>query len=126
MDPLCELEERQGVDLGRGYKNDQACTTFVEYIVKDQHEILAYTMTSAKFISLQTDGSMDAGDRENELFLALYFHFICQGWQGALFLTNFMCPGMTGTWQIKLNIVLTLRQSNFEMLLEHTVEDCSA
>ena len=58
MDPLCELEERQGVDLGRGYKNDQACTTFVEYIVKDQQEILAYTMTSAKFISLQTDGKL--------------------------------------------------------------------
>ena len=26
------------------------------------------------------------------------------------------CPGMTGTCPIKLNDVLTLRQSNFEML----------
>ena len=25
--PLCELEERHGVDLGQGYKNDQACAT---------------------------------------------------------------------------------------------------
>ena len=28
MGPLCEREERHGVDLGQGYKNDQACATF--------------------------------------------------------------------------------------------------
>ena len=30
MAPLCALEERHGVDLGSGYKNDQACAEFVE------------------------------------------------------------------------------------------------
>ena len=28
---LCELQERQGVNLGSGYKNEKARTTFVDY-----------------------------------------------------------------------------------------------
>ena len=32
MKPLCELEERHGVDLGQGDKNVQACAPFVDYI----------------------------------------------------------------------------------------------
>ena len=36
MAPLCALEEKHGVDLGSGYKNDKACATFVEYIAKQQ------------------------------------------------------------------------------------------
>lgn len=32
MASLCALKERHGVDLRSGYKNDQACTEFVEYI----------------------------------------------------------------------------------------------
>ena len=31
MKALCSLEERHGVDLGPGYRNDHACATFVEY-----------------------------------------------------------------------------------------------
>ena len=31
MGLLCELEERDGVDLGQGYKNDKACASFVDY-----------------------------------------------------------------------------------------------
>ena len=33
--PLCELEEKHGVGLETGYKNDQACANFVHYIVED-------------------------------------------------------------------------------------------
>ena len=73
MGPLCELEERHGVHLGQGYKNDQACATFVEYTAREQQEILVRVLTSAKFINLQADGSTDAGKMENELFLTLYF-----------------------------------------------------
>ena len=35
MKILCELEERHGVDLGQGYKNDRSCTAFVELIACD-------------------------------------------------------------------------------------------
>ena len=34
MSALCELEEKHGVDLGAGYKNNQACAVFVDYIIK--------------------------------------------------------------------------------------------
>ena len=40
MSSLCELEERRGVDLGSGYKNNQACTTFLEYVAQDFREQL--------------------------------------------------------------------------------------
>ena len=30
MSALCELEEKHGVDLGAGYKNNQACTAVFE------------------------------------------------------------------------------------------------
>ena len=36
MQPHCNLEERHGVKLGSGYKNDKACATFVEYIGLEQ------------------------------------------------------------------------------------------
>ena len=32
MAALCELQERHGVDLGSGCKNEKACATFVDYI----------------------------------------------------------------------------------------------
>ena len=72
MGPLCTLEEQHGVDLGLGYKNDKACVTFVEYIAQERRELLTTTLARAKFFSVQSDGSTDAGNAENELFLVLY------------------------------------------------------
>ena len=40
MSALCQLEEKQGVDLRVGYKTNQACTTFVDYIAQAQREVL--------------------------------------------------------------------------------------
>ena len=40
MGVLCELEEKHGVDLGRGYKNDMACSSFVDYIGDEQWQFL--------------------------------------------------------------------------------------
>ena len=73
MQPLCNLEEKHGVDLGPGYRNDHACATFIEYIARDfQHQLVA-ALNQCKFFSLQADGSTDTGNTENELFLVLYF-----------------------------------------------------
>ena len=77
MGPLCELEEQRGVDLGQGYKNDQACASFVEYIAMEQREILLQALKVPRFLSLQADGSTDVGNVENELFLLLHFGFVC-------------------------------------------------
>ena len=73
MKPLCELEERHGVRLGSGYKNDHACATFTGYIAQEQQEILQTALTKAKFFSIQGGASTDAGNIELELFLVLYF-----------------------------------------------------
>ena len=73
MGPLCTLEERHGVDLGQGYKNELACASFVDYIAQEQQKTLAVALSTAKFFGLQADGSTDAGNVEDEVFLAVYF-----------------------------------------------------
>ena len=73
MAPVCELEEKHSVDLGSGYKNDQACANFEQYIAQEQREILSGLLTKAKLFSIQADESTDSGNSEEELFLALFF-----------------------------------------------------
>ena len=72
MKPICELEERHGVDLGQGYKNNQACTTFIEFIALDWQRSLVEALSCANFYSLQADGTTDSGNIEDELFLVVY------------------------------------------------------
>ena len=73
MQPLCDLEEKHGVDLGPGYRNDHACATFIEYIARDFQQQLVAALNQCKFFSLQAYSSTDVGNTENELFLVLYF-----------------------------------------------------
>ena len=72
MAALCELQERHGVDLGSGYKNEKACATFVDYISLEQRRILVNSLDRARFFSLQLDGSADSGNVEDELFLVVF------------------------------------------------------
>jgi hypothetical protein len=51
MKPICELEERHGVNLGVGYKNDHACASFVEFIAREQHDILLANLSKSVFQS---------------------------------------------------------------------------
>ena len=73
MAPLCALEEKHGVDLGIGYKNNQACATFVDFIAQSMREELVEVLDKAKFFSIQADGSTDVANVEDELFLVQYF-----------------------------------------------------
>ncbi len=66
MASICELEERHGVNLGQGYKNDQACSAFIDFIASDQQQSLTRIMSQSK---LQADASTDAGNIEVELYL---------------------------------------------------------
>ena len=72
MKPICELEERHRVDLGQGYKNNQACASFIEFIALDQRHSLVEALSRANFYSLQADGTTDSGNIEDELFLVVY------------------------------------------------------
>ena len=65
MSALCEL--------GAGYKNNQACAIFVDYIALAQREALAAQLAKAKFFSIQADGSTDSGNVEDKLYLLVYF-----------------------------------------------------
>lgn len=54
MSSLCELSTRHGVDLGSGYNNNQACATFVHYIIaKEQRDQLKSTLTNSKFLAFK-------------------------------------------------------------------------
>lgn len=72
MAPLCELQERHGVNLGIGYKNMKACAIFVDYISLEQQQALVNLLTKVKFFSLQFDGSTDVGNTEDELLLVVF------------------------------------------------------
>ena len=72
MAPICELQERHGVNLGTGYKNEKACATFVDFISLEQQHAIVNSLATAKFFSLQLDGSTDAGNIEDEVFLTVF------------------------------------------------------
>ena len=55
---LCQLEERHGVDLGQGYKNELACATFIDYIAQEQRQGVAAILSRARLFGLQADGSI--------------------------------------------------------------------
>ena len=76
MAPHCELlQERHGVNLGTGYKNEKACATFVDLIAQEQQRTRAaahyHEFANQSFI-LQLDGSTDVGNVEGEVFLTIY------------------------------------------------------
>lgn len=72
MAALCELQERHGVDLGSGYKNEKTCATFMDYISLEQRRMLVDSLGRARFFSLQLDGSADSGNVEDEVFLVVF------------------------------------------------------
>ena len=72
MAPLCELQERHGVNLGTGYKNEKACAIFVDFIALELKHTIANSLARVKFFSLQLDGSMNVGNVEDEVFLTVF------------------------------------------------------
>ena len=52
MAPLCQLEERHGVNLGDGYKNNQSCAQIIEFIAKVEQQNLIEVLSKAHFFSL--------------------------------------------------------------------------
>ena len=71
--PVCELMEHHKVDLGTGYKNTMACSTFVDYIARDMRATLSKAIQKSRFFSIEIDGTTDVANVEKELFLVLYF-----------------------------------------------------
>lgn len=72
MKAICQLEEKHGVDLGNGYKNDHACATFTIFIAKELRVALCNELSLQIFFSLQGDSSTDSANIENELYSVQY------------------------------------------------------
>ena len=51
MPSICELEERHCVNLCVGYKNYQACSTFMKFIAHDQLRTLRVALLCSKFLA---------------------------------------------------------------------------
>ena len=49
MKPVCQLLEREGVDIGEGYKNDLDCSTFVDDIICEMRSALSQTLKKRFF-----------------------------------------------------------------------------
>ena len=82
MKPLCNIEEKHGVDIGASYRNDHGCASFVESIATDLQENLQRKITNSKLFSLLIDGSTDSGNIDDELFMVLYFDPHCDAQDG--------------------------------------------
>ncbi|XP_060082847.1 zinc finger protein 862-like [Ylistrum balloti] len=48
---LCELQEKNGVDLGFKYKNDKACATFINNIATNEVKAISQELKHARFLS---------------------------------------------------------------------------
>ena len=73
FESFCRLEEQHGVHLGTGGKNQVACATYADYIADSLKEQLTANLKRSHFFSVQTDGSTDAGNVEEEIYVALFF-----------------------------------------------------
>lgn len=71
MDSFCDLEECHGVDLGTGGKHEKACATYADYIAMSLKRQLKSNLENRRFFSVQTDGSNDAANVEEEMYVAL-------------------------------------------------------
>jgi hypothetical protein len=66
---LCRLDIVKGVDTGRSYSNDKACSMFVKSIASVSKQNIAEKLQSAKSISLTMDGSTDfTGDDLHSIY----------------------------------------------------------
>ena len=75
MGSICSLEEKHGVNLGTGYKNDKACAIFADFIAQERREALLDAISKAKFFSIQADGTTDKLNVEEEMFHVMYCDF---------------------------------------------------
>eukprot|EP00117_Sycon_ciliatum_P011612 scpid91179/ scgid0724/ len=55
-----------------GSQKSESCITFCDYTGQSLQQELRMSLDKAKFFSIQTDGSTDAVNIEEELYLALF------------------------------------------------------
>ena len=73
---ICELQIKNGLDLGENYLTDVACTRLISSIADDTKSDLKFDVANARFLAVLSDGSTDAGILEEE---AVYLRYVKNG-----------------------------------------------
>ena len=69
---LCSLQERNGVMIGRSYRNDKQSATFAHFIAEIVKEDLASKLRQVEFFSVLNDSSTDVSVTDEELVYVRY------------------------------------------------------
>ena len=69
--PLYDFKARHAVDLGHAYKTAPSAKLFTSYIAEAQRKQFLEAVSETKFCSFLMDGTMDAGNLEQELVVLL-------------------------------------------------------
>ena len=64
---ICNLVEKQGVEVGSTYRSDKQAATFIKYIAKVEKQSLLTYLNSAKFLTIIVDGCTDTSRKEEEI-----------------------------------------------------------
>ena len=72
FEKLCSLQEKNGVEIGKNYRNNHACKDFTSSIAETLKSESANQIEKARFISILSDGSTDKGVIEQEIVYVRY------------------------------------------------------
>ena len=71
---LCQLQQKNGMDLRKNYLTDKACSCFVSSIAKDMKNNLGHNVSNTCFMLVLTDGSTDSSILEQEIVYVCYLN----------------------------------------------------
>lgn len=72
---LCDLQEKNGLQLGSQYRHDKACRNFVQSIASVEKRRIVEDVKSARFIAVMGDGSTDISVTEQEGVFVRYYNY---------------------------------------------------
>ena len=64
---ICDLQEANGVEMGKTYRNAKQCANFIGSIAESYRSQMSDTVTKPQFISLSADGATDSAIMEQEI-----------------------------------------------------------
>ena len=72
---LCELQEKNGLNLGTQYRSDKSCKEFVMAIADQEKENTIQSIKASRFVAVMGDGSTDVSITEQEGVYLRYWKF---------------------------------------------------
>ena len=69
---LCELQQKNGLDMGDQYQNRHGIRTFIQSIAEVQRQVTINGIEQSRFISVKADGSTDRSVAEQESVFVRY------------------------------------------------------